>query len=276
MTDLLHLPYPVLDALPLGAHRLSALTDQALFEACGVRVAFTGRAGGVSEGPYASLNTADHVGDDLAHVERNRRIVCEAAGADAAPLIVPNQVHSTDFVRVRTPADSQAAIERVRDGIDGVVVDCAGVAALLNAGDCLLLAIVSPTGRFVVAHAGWRGAVAGVAGKAVALLAQQDSAQPADYNAYLGPHIRQECFEVGPEVEQVFRERFGEDAIASPRHVSLARAVTIDLVRAGMQERRVADSGICTVCNHNDYFSYRAEGGVCGRHAAFAFRAEER
>ena len=72
------LPAPHLDARPCGARRISMLTDQALFDACGVRVAFTGRAGGVSEGVFASLNLGAHVQDNLDHVMENRARVMEA------------------------------------------------------------------------------------------------------------------------------------------------------------------------------------------------------
>ena len=273
MTALRDLPFPVLDALPLGAHRLIALTDEALFRACGVRVMFTGREGGESDGPYASLNTGSHVGDDLDVVGRNRRIVLEAAGAPCAKLVVPNQVHGTDLVRVSEIGEVDDAIGRAEEGSDGVVVEVPGVAALLNFADCLPLVLVSPSGRFAVVHAGWRGAVAGIAGKAVRALAVGDSCSAGAYNAYIGPHIRSECFEVGEDVAVRFEDAFGRDVLEGARHVSLASAVAVDLERAGLAASRIADCGICTKCHPDRYYSYRASNGECGRHAALAVRA---
>lgn len=286
-------PQPTLNALPLGARSLYALTDEALFAACGVRVAFTGRDGGVSAGPYASLNTAGHVGDDLQHVARNRGIVFEAMGAPDAPFVVPNQVHGTDIVRIGARRDAERAIEEAAAGADGVVVRAAGVGALLNFADCLPLVIVAPDGSFAVVHAGWRGALAGIAGKAArALAAGGASESPADaaggsgtgadatpdmrdmagFNAYIGPHIRSECFETSAEIAARFADAFGAAVLADARHVSLARAVAVDLMRTGMDGARIADCGICTVRHSDRYFSYRASGGTCGRHAAAAIR----
>ena len=111
----------------------------------------------------------------------------------------------------------------------------------------------------------------GIAGKAVRQLAGEGR-DVAGFNAYIGPHIRQECFETSEEIARQFADEYGEDVLADSRHVSLARAVSTDLTRAGLSADRIADAGICTVCNHGRYFSYRASGGVCGRHAAVAVR----
>ena len=265
------LPQPHLDALPLGAHSLSALTDDALFAACGVRIAFTGRAGGVSTGPYASLNTYDEVDDDPACVARNRGLVLVALGAPDALLIVPNQVHGVRVVSVDAAGGVPHAAQQAREGVDGIVVDVAGVAVLLNFADCLPLVIVAPSGRFAIAHAGWRGALAGIAGKAArTLAAREGEGSVAGFNAYIGPHIRSECFETGAEIAAQFADEFGEGVLRDSRHVSLANAVVVDLLRAGMSGDRIADAGVCTMCHPDRYFSYRASGGTCGRQAAAA------
>ena len=264
----LELPMPTLDALPLGAHRLSALTDQALFEVSKVRIAFFGRAGGVSIGPFASLNCHAGIGDDENAVMRNRAIVCEACGVDPSRLVVPKQVHGTRLLQVLSPEEA-VSLQDAEDA-DGVAVGVSGVPVIMNFADCLPLIIVSPTGRFAVAHAGWRGAVAHIARDAVLTLASIDDASPTSYNAYIGPHIRSECFEVGEEVEQRFRDEFGSAVITDAHHVSLSAAVANDLAAVGLDAHRVCDANICTVCHPGEFFSYRASGGTCGRHAAFA------
>ena len=330
------LPKPTLERTTLDG--LPVLTDEALFEACGVRIAFTGRAGGVSVGEYAELNMGDHVGDDPCAVEANRRRVLAALGTPDAPLICPNQVHGTEAAVVREQSDLAGSLDKAAAGCDIVAVGIEDVASFINAADCLVLIVVSPTGRFVVAHAGWRGALAGVASIAVRTLTSLDAeranaavrirehqdgtnesanvacqvserrngagesansagqiqerssglntngaeiadntgdavvcASPA-YNVYLGPHIRSECFEVGEEVAALFAEAFGNDVVVRGNHVDLARAVSRDLMRAGIYVERIADSHICTKCNPDQYFSYRASEGCCGRHAAAAVR----
>lgn len=276
------LPPPFLGQVSVAG--IDLLTDEGLFAACGVRIAFSGRAGGVSEAPYASLNTADHVGDDLERVLRNRMLLLEALGCAGVPFVAPNQVHGTDIVKVSAAGDVPRACEEAAAGADAVLVEASGVGALMNFADCPSLVIVAPSGRFVVAHAGWRGALAGVVGVAVRALVEGEPGADAagaagvagadvaaGFNAYIGPHIHAECFEVGPEVADQFVERFGADVVERERHVSLARAVEIDLVRAGLDAGRIVDTGICTACSTDRYFSYRAEG-TTGRHAAFAIR----
>ena len=320
MTGCKHLPLPRLDALLLGAHRaigedgdepqnVPVLTDEALFRAVGVRIGFTGREGGVSEGPYASLNCADHVEDDPDAVARNRQILLEALGVPGVPLVMPTQVHGTNIVCVGEAFSASGAVaegesalsaqascgfggngsatsasadggmgavfkaQRLAEaGADGLVVPVPGVAALLTFADCLPLVLVAPGGTFAVAHAGWRGAVAHVARLAAEALAHATGEEPSQFNAYIGPHIRSECFEVGPEVAGAFAGEFGDGVLAGRDHVSLATAVSCDLLRAGLDPRRIADAGICTQCHPDEYFSYRASGGRCGRHAAIAVR----
>lgn len=257
---------------------LEVLTDEALFRQTGVRVAFTERAGGVSEGPYASLNLGDHVGDDVGRVLENRRRVASALGAAEATLIVPRQVHGDVVLGVADPADAPAVQERSRQGADGIVVACPGVASLLCFADCMPVVAVAPSGSFAVVHAGWRGVMAEVAAKAVGDLVRADEARglrtlPSHVNVYLGPHIHAECFETSEDVHRQFTERFGARCSAGPRHVDLAAAQRESLARAGVASERIVDAGVCTVCSNDGYFSYRAQGGVCGRHGAFAFRA---
>ncbi len=280
MASVVELPEPHLDARLFGARRISALTDEALFQRTGVRVAFTGRTGGESMGPFADLNLGDHVGDDSAIVAYNRKLLLEALGAADAALMTVSQVHGDDIVEVSS-ADART-LEKVRAralrGADGILVDAPQVAALLCFADCVPVVIVSPTGRFSVAHAGWRGAVAGIAGKAARLVAARDAEAlgctaaeaAAACNAYLGPHIHAECFETDKDVRAWFAARFGDDVAPDDRHVDLSRAISRDLAQAGLDPARVVDAGVCTVCQSDEYFSYRASGGTCGRHGAIA------
>ena len=278
------LPKPHLHARLFGARCVSSITDDALFEASGVRIAFTGRAGGVSRGVYSELNLGNHVGDNADDVSENRRLLLEALEVPHVPLIVPNQVHGTSLVSVSSGSDDaiRKACELAQKGVDAVLVEASQVAALLCFADCMPVILVSPTGRFAVVHAGWRGAVEGVVGKAAKQLARCDAASlgvdvqvaASEINAYIGPHIRVECFETGEEVQARFVDRFGAEVAPDLHHVSLTRAATCDLLQVGVLPDRIADVGICTVCSSDDYFSYRGSGGTCGRHGAFAVRSE--
>lgn len=273
------LPLPRLDALRSGAHRLSGLGDPALADACGVHIFFTTREGGVSEGAYGALNLGSHVGDDPACVQENRRILMEALGAAGMPLVVPNQVHGDALVVIcdGDPAGIEAAQTAAAAGADGILVGVPDVAALLCFADCVPVVIVSPTGRFAVVHAGWRGVMAEAAPGALRELAALDGLEgaagdPAGCNVYIGPHICPSCFQTGEDVAAGFAERFGTDCVPDARHVDLQAALAASLVRAGASPDRIASADACTRCQSERFFSYRASGGVCGRHGAIAFR----
>ena len=271
------LPHPHLSARRFGARRLPALTDEALFERTGIRVAFTGRAGGVSAGAFASLNLGSHVGDDPAAVQENRVRVLEALGAHGAQLVVPSQVHGDAVVSVDDAAAVGEARARAQEGADAIVASVPDVAVLLCFADCVPVAVASPSGRFAVVHAGWRGVMNGVAAKAVRQLAAADEpllgpGAAGGYNVYVGPHIGACCVETGADVRERFAARFGDACLAGERCVDLLAALAVGLQEAGIACERIADAGVCTACANDEYFSYRASGGTCGRHGAVAYR----
>ena len=269
------LPSPRLEQDLLGA--IPVLTDNALARTLGVRVAFTGREGGVSDGCYGALNLGNHVNDDPAAVAENVARTARALGADPTEVLVANQVHGTRIVAVRDsgPAALQTARAEAAAGADGFLVTVPGALALLCFADCTPVILVSPFGSFAVAHAGWRGCVGGIASAAARALAEADQVSPAALNVYIGPHIGPCCFEVGDEVAVRFRDAFGPACVEGDgHHVSMAAAIAADLASAGIDGRRIASAGVCTQCHPDRYFSYRASGGVCGRHGALAYRSE--
>lgn len=270
------LPLPRLEPKNLGT--LPVLTDDALARISGVRVAFTGRAGGVSQGPYGSLNLGTHVEDDPVAVAENRARAARALGADPDAVLALNQVHGTHIVEVRHPGDvaRQAARAEGAAGADGALVTVPGTLALLCFADCTPIIAVSPAGSFAVAHGGWRGCVGGIAGQAARSLAEADGVDPSALNVYIGPHIGPCCFEVGEEVAAQFRGAFGPTCVgADGRYVSMAAAIQADLASIGVAPDRIVEAGICTQCHPDEYFSYRASGGRCGRHGALALRGEK-
>ena len=266
---------------------ISAYTDEALYAATGVRIAFTTRDGGVSEGPYASLNLGSHVNDDLASVEENRRRVQQAFSCESVPLIVPNQVHGDEVLELGasdelavplSSAEAQRLALQAREGADGLVVNAPNAAALLCYADCVPVIIVSPTGRFAVVHAGWRGVDNLISVKAVRTMALADEPllgadAASDYSVYIGPHIGPECFETGADVHARFVSQFGRACAFDRTHIDLAEGLRIQLEKAGVDRARICDLAKCTVCENGEFFSYRGQGGTCGRHGAFAVRA---
>ncbi len=294
------IPKPHLDVQSHGSIRV--LSDEALFQATGIAIAFSQRHGGVSSGPYQSLNLGSHVDDDIDLVRENRARLLEALGGGDLPLIVPKQVHGTDLVIVNQAGDQAllTASEQAARGADGVVVTVPQVAAMLCFADCVPIIIVSPSRRFAVVHAGWRGVAASIVVKALEALVSLDSAdqtEPIDatstygpaiqeqealepsvlastYNVYIGPYIHAECFECSEEVHRQFTDKFGDDCAFDSSHIDLGAALRKDLFLCGVLPERIADADICTVCSTDDYYSFRAADGLCGRHGALAFRLD--
>ena len=266
---------------------LAFLTDDGLFEACGTRIAFTQRSGGVSRPPYQGLNLGTHVGDDPQAVAENRRRLIRAlsGGAPLAPLLVPNQVHGDHVALVSgitedaadTPAASAVSEELVA-GCDAVVCLDALRPVCLCFADCTPVILVAPGGAFAVVHAGWRGAIASIPARAALRLAAEARVDPAGIHAYIGPHIGGCCYEVSQELLDRFTARFGAACDAGRRHLSLSAAVVASLLEAGVLRSGIIDAvsdlqpDSCTSCHAGVYYSYRKSGGVTGRHGAAACR----
>lgn len=217
----------------------------------GARVRFTGRAGGVSEGPYASLNLGRWTDDDPAAVEENRR-----RAADATPVAFARQVHGTRVVALDAAPGSAAEIAEA----DGVVTRAHGVAAMVLTADCVPVALAAPNAVAMV-HAGWKGLSGGVLEAGVAAL-QADG----PVHAAIGPAAGACCYEVGPEVA----ERFPDWALDG-RRLDLKGVAAARLRAAGVAH--VHDVGRCTMCEPDVFFSHRASGPVTGRQGGLAWRS---
>ncbi len=272
------LPAPGLAEVSFSAqgHSLQLLIDQGLREHCGLTVAFTGRAGGVSSASYASLNLGDHVGDDPAVVEANRQLLMEAAGVPApqrALLVNPNQVHGERVLQLGE--DLAASRAAAREGADGIICTQPGVPVLLCFADCVPVIAAAPGGAFAVLHAGWRGAIAGIPGAGLAALARAAGCSPQECNVYVGPHIGPCCYETSAQILERFTQAFGPGCDAGQRRLDLGAAVQASLLQAGASPQRIVHAGRCTSCSNSDFFSYRADGGTTGRHGAFAYLAKE-
>jgi YfiH family protein len=276
-------PKPSLSEVEYG--NIPLFTDDALFEACGVRIAFTTRAGGVSSGSYGTLNLADHVADDHGAVMKNRACLMHAIAPELhrchdEVLIVPNQVHGDTVVSIDSSDEIEHVKLEVAQGADAIIVDAREIAALLCFADCVPLIIVLPTGRFAVVHAGWRGVENTIAAKTLSLMLEQEKrasgASPHDIvaatNVYIGPYIHRECFETNEEIHDLFTTKFGDACDFDAHHIDLGAALRVQLMQRGIEPARICDLDICTVCNNDRFFSYRAQSGIAGRHGALAIR----
>ncbi len=242
---------------------------------CGVTFAFAERTGGVSEGAYASLNIGKSFEMGQPDIHENVRRLLASVGAEhlSKAIVRPRQVHGADVVTVKgsTPRELSVARVRASAGADIVVCTATDVPVLLCSADCIIMVLVCE-GGFAVAHSGWPGTLANVADVAIKELCKQTGADPSEVVAYIGPHIRVEDFEVSVELAERFVDAFGPECATGPRHVSLEYCVRQTLERAGALPQNIVSAGVSTASNTDRFFSYRAEGGECGRLGTIAVR----
>jgi len=260
-----------------GALRL--LTWPAL-TASGADAAVTARAGGVSSGPYATLNLSLTVGDDEECVLENRRRLAAAFGARQADFVFARQVHGAG-VRIVGDADRGSGSYALDDAIpdvDALVTSTPGVVLAILTADCVPIVLHDPlAGVLACVHAGWRGTVAGVCAAAVAAM-QTLGSSPAGIIAALGPAMSPDLYQVGPDVHQAVTQSFGPAAPALLRPDShdgrwlldLWSANRLALQEVGIPAAQIHVTDIPTgPAGHDCFFSDRA-ARPCGRLALVA------
>ncbi|WP_233352861.1 peptidoglycan editing factor PgeF [Maricaulis alexandrii] len=236
--------------------------------------AFTTRTGGVSEGPYASLNLTRSRGDDPALIATNRERARTALGLDH--LVFATQVHGRTVVRVDgPPRGDQPAGEA-----DALITDRAGIGLVCQTADCTPILLFDPEHRAIAAiHSGWRGTVQDIATATLEAMASAYGTQAGDVLAAIGPSISPANYRVGPEVVAEFEAVFAEaDGILSSRdaeggaQLDVAEACQRQLLAAGVPAAAIWRSGLCTYGEEARLFSarrshHRGESGVFGGQA---------
>jgi YfiH family protein len=280
--------------------KINVLHPQHLKEFAWLVHGFSTRLGGSSRiyGGNA-LNLGFTKDDSRALVERNRGAFLHEVGASRDrgnkteskpwPIITLRQVHS-DVIRL---VDSPAASDQVGDGL---ITGTPGLLLGIQTADCLPIIVVDTKRRSVgVFHAGWRGTLQRIVEKGVGEMQRCFSSQPHDLKAAIGPGIHGCCYEVGEEIREKFDSQFGYAATLfreveesdpvrekypmlfltarAPGHSDLPKKIFLDLVEAnrqqllaaGVPEKSIEASPLCTNCRTDLLFSYRAEKGRTGR-----------
>jgi hypothetical protein len=226
----------------------------------GVQAFVTDRGGGVSPAPYESLNLGDHVEDDPANVQENRRRVAEAIGVDASRLVIINQVHGRDVV-IANEATAESAGDVIVDFGDGFAV------AVLVA-DCLpILLVDEDSTTLAVVHAGWRGLQDNVLESALEHFEHHDAV-----HAFLGPCISAAAYQVGPDVAEHFTSVAGA---LTPDTGDRSRLDLRQVAVAQLLALNVTDDHVTIASQSTDggetFYSDRAQR-PCGRFALVARR----
>ena len=178
-----------------------------------------------------------------------------------AAAITLRQVHGDRVVNARNLRNRQ------EEG-DALITDEVGRSIGIRTADCVPILLLDPRNRAVAAvHAGWRGTAAEIAKRAVEAMRDAFDTNPADLYAAFGPCIRVCCYEVGKEVADKLAATFPEwaERDKATRCVNLAEANCRHLMSAGVAEDRIFDSGLCTACQPDRFFSYRREPDNPGR-----------
>lgn len=211
-------------------------------------MAFTTRLGGVSEGPFESLNLAARTRperDAPENVGENRRRLCRAVGADPDKLALNLQQHTAIVNRARAGGRGVPG--------DGLWSDEPGLPMLKLCADCVPIAVARTDGQrpaLALLHAGWRGLLEGVVAAGVGALGGPTA-------AIVGPSIGPCCYEVGPEVAEPFALRFGADVLHRSK-LDLWTSAERALHAAGCA--RVERLDLCTSCRPDLFFSFRRDG----------------
>jgi YfiH family protein len=240
-----------------GGHEIKLLKASSLSALDGIRHAFFTRSGGVSQGVYATLNGGIGSKDHSHHVDENRSRMAQALGVKPENFLTTYQIHSPDVVVVEKPWPRDD-----RPRVDAMVTKVPGIALGVSTADCGPMLFADPQAQVIgAAHAGWRGALTGIVEATIDAM-ERLGADRARMTVAIGPLIRQNSYEVGPEfVERFIAQEKSNARFFRPSETTghamfdLAGYIGARLERSGIAS--VEDLGLDTFAEPERFFSYR-------------------
>ncbi|MNO25563.1 Laccase domain protein [compost metagenome] len=246
---------------------------------------FTGRQGGIGKAPYDSFNCAFHVGDDPSDVLGNRILLAESLGFTLQDWTCGEQTHGKDIAVVKADDRGRGSLDRASafQATDGLLTNVPGVLITSFYADCVPLYFYDPRLKVVgLAHAGWKGTVAGIAAAMVERMETEYGSCPQNILAGIGPSIGDCCYEVDDYVMDHIRRLEDElktAATSGPSGDLYRTSESNDrksmlnlkemnrriMIKAGILPTHIECTSWCTSCNQDLFFSYRKENGVTGR-----------
>lgn len=225
------------------------------------------RQGGVSRQPFDTLNLGSAVGDDPAAVTQNYQRACRTLDILPEQTVSCNLNHSANVIHV-----TKANRQRVVGWADGLITADPDIYLTMRFGDCTPLIFFDPVQQAVgLTHAGWRGTMKNAAGAAIKMMTQRLGCVAQNIIAVVGPAIGPCCYEVGPEVIEAAQAAFGPPNGLFQRRSPHTNRAYFDMWRANQRQLEAAgvatviQSGLCTACRTDLFFSHRAEQGRTGR-----------
>ena len=224
--------------------------------------------------PYSEYNLCDYTGDDALRVLNARIELCSVLGIDMDHLVMPRQVHGNNIAVIDQDfmnADIDAQEKRL-EGVDALITALPGACIGVNTADCANIALCDPSAHIIaIAHAGWRGAVSRIVLDVVNAM-ERMGAKADNILASMGASICQDCFEVGDEVVEAFKQAgfdvntiVKRNSATGKAHIDLRAANRIVLEAAGVPASQVILPRHCSRCEHDRFFSARRLGTNSGR-----------
>ena len=246
------------------------------FDKLAIKHGISSRLGGVSHHPFASLNLGLHTGDEDSQVIANRQLFCQAVGVVPEQIVTAEQTH-TDRVLVVTKEHLGKGAQIYREAIratDALITNVPEVPLMLFFADCVPVLIVDPLQRVIgVVHAGWKGTMDHIAQKTVLAMQSHFGTNPQQCLVGIAPSIGPCCYEVDDVVINRLKGQFENwEQLVRPHgdkgYLDLWQANRLQLEQIGVQGQNIVVSKVCTACNKELFFSYRAEHGCTGRMGA--------
>ena len=240
---------------------------------------FSTRLGGVSKEHLYSMNLSFSRGDLMENVRENFRRIGSAIGFEPEQMVFTDQTHTTNIRKV-TREDCGKGFSRERDyqDIDGLITNEPGVVLTTFYADCVPIFLVDPVQKVIgLSHSGWRGTVGKISQETIRRMGEEYGTKAENLLAAVGPSICQECYEVSRDVIEQFEEKFEKkwwpelfyEKPDGKYQLNLWRANEILLLEAGVPQKQISVTDLCTCCNPELLYSHRSSKGQRGNLAAF-------
>lgn len=239
---------------------------------------FSTRIGGISKGEYSSLNLSLSRYDDENEVHTNFKRICDAGSFNYDNMVFSAQVHG-DNIRKVTKDDigKNFGTSDIKD-TDALITNIHGIPLVTFYADCTPLFFLDPLKKVIaLAHAGWRGTVKEIGPKTVKSMEENYGSNKDDIIVGIGPAIGVCCYEVGEdvanEVKKVIDKEHWDMVLLLKSNgkwmLDLELTNYLELINAGIKDKNITLSGLCTSCRKDEFYSYRRDNGKTGSMAAF-------
>jgi hypothetical protein len=231
---------------------------------------FTTRKGGVSRGPFESMNIGIGTGDSSEDVKRNIEIMTDKININAADIVETQQTHTNNVMYVTERYKGRIYTHPAFKNVDGIYTDKRNLVLMTYHADCTPVFFYDPVKKVIgLAHAGWRGTLKNISGEMVKAFIKDFSCDPGDIIVAIGPSLCQSCFEVDKDVADMFLTENKDfknymEIKGIKYHFNLWEINRYLLMEKGIKEENIEISGLCTKCRNGLFFSHRGQKGKRG------------